>query len=77
MKKTKPKYLYDKALIKFSKNFEQLKIQHSYTMEELAEYSGMSISSLYAIKNRRNLPGLVAAANLAEAFGVEIKELIS
>jgi len=75
--KKKPKYVYEKALKAFGKNFKRLKDESGLTYEAISEMSGVSIPALIGAQQERNLLNLVNAANLAAVFDVKVEELLS
>ncbi|MFC6197806.1 helix-turn-helix domain-containing protein [Ponticaulis profundi] len=60
----------------FGENLKFLRSQAGFTAAGLAERSGMSVNSINSYEIGRSNPSLRAAQRLADALGVEIKDLL-
>lgn len=60
----------------FGDNLASLLDEKNMTQKELAKESGVSTAMISDYINKRSVPGLIAAINIAYALDVSIEELV-
>ena len=62
-------------LIQLSQRIRKLRIQRGYTLEQVAEATGLTRGVLSKVENFRVTPSLATLSKIAQAFGVTMSEL--
>lgn len=54
---------------------KELRVRNAYTLENLANLSGLSIVTICVVENDKRVPSLSTLRKLADALDVDVKEL--
>jgi transcriptional regulator with XRE-family HTH domain len=61
---------------RFTDRLAELRTARGWSREMLAALSGLSYNSVYSYETRRRVPAIPALFQLADALGVEVRELV-